>query len=160
MPRPLSFWHPTSLLATWFGSGLLPRTPGTWGSLASLPFAVAIAALGGPLALLAAAVAVFLLGLRVAELYARRSGQHDPQAIVIDEVAGQWLAIVPVAGHLPYFAVAFLLFRVFDILKVWPADQLERRLPGGLGIMADDVVAGVYAGALSYGLLRLVGSAA
>jgi phosphatidylglycerophosphatase A len=151
---PLSPWHPISLLATWFGSGLLPKAPGTWGSLAALPFAIAIVALAGTWGLLAAAVVATLLGAWAAGIYATRSGQGDPRAVVIDEVAGQWLALVPVAGDLRLYAVAFVAFRFFDIVKVWPAGRIDRELKGGWGIMLDDVVAGVYAGALSYGVAR------
>ncbi len=94
---PLPFWHPASLLATWFGSGLLPKAPGTWGSLASLPCAIVIAALAGPWGLLAAVLAVTVAGLWAADVYAARSGESDPGEVVIDEVAGQWLALVPAA---------------------------------------------------------------
>jgi phosphatidylglycerophosphatase A len=151
-PSPLSFWHPASLLATWFGSGLLPKVPGTWGSLAALPFAVLIVALAGTWGLLAAAVVATLVGVWAAGVYAARSGQHDPQRVVIDEVAGQWLALVPVAHDLRLYAVAFLAFRFFDIVKVWPAGRIDRELKGGWGIMLDDIVAGLYAAALSYGV--------
>jgi len=149
---PLPFLHPASLLATWFGSGLLPRAPGTWGSLAALPCAAAIVWAGGPGALLLAALLLFLPGVWAARRYAAQSGMEDPEQVVVDEVVGQWLALVPVAFDLPMYAVAFLAFRVFDIVKVWPADWVDRRLPGGWGIMTDDVVAGVYAAAVTYGL--------
>ena len=131
----LAFWHPASLLATWFGSGLLPWVPGTWGSLAALPFAILIAALGGPWALLAASLLAFAIGIWASEAYARHLGAKDPGVVVIDEVAGMWLALVPVAMDLPSYAFAFLFFRVFDILKVWPANIIDRRTKGGLGIM-------------------------
>ncbi len=152
---PLNFWHPISLLATWFGSGLLPKAPGTWGSLAALPFAFLIAALAGTWGLLAAAILATLVGVWAAGVYAARSGQEDPQAVVIDEVAGQWLALVPVAHDLRLYAVAFLAFRFFDIVKVWPARRIDRELKGGWGIMLDDVVAGLYAAALSTGVAQV-----
>jgi phosphatidylglycerophosphatase A len=155
-PRSLSFFHPASLLATWFGSGLLPRAPGTWGSLAALPCAAAIVWAGGPGALLLAALLLFLPGVWAASRYAAQSGLGDPQEVVVDEVVGQWLALVPVAFDLPMYAVAFLAFRVFDIVKVWPANWVDRRLPGGWGIMADDLVAGVYAAAVTYALSFLM----
>ncbi len=154
-PPPLSFWHPASLLATWFGSGLLPKAPGTWGSLAALPFAVVIAALAGPWGLLAAVLAVTVAGLWAAGVYAGRRGVDDPSEVVIDEVAGQWLALVPVALDLRLYAVAFLAFRFFDIVKVWPAGWLDRNLKGGWGIMLDDLAAGIYAGALAFGVWLL-----
>ncbi len=159
-PTPLSPWHPIGLLATWFGSGLLPKAPGTWGSLAALPFAYLIVALAGTWGLLAAAVVATLVGVWAGGVYAARSGQDDPQTVVIDEVAGQWLALAPVAHNqdLRLYAVAFLAFRFFDIVKVWPARAIDRRMKGGWGIMLDDVVAGAYAAAVTYGVV-LVGPA-
>ena len=154
--QPLPFWHPASLLATWFGSGLLPKAPGTWGSLAALPFAIVIAALAGPWGLLAAVLAVTVAGLWAADVYAARSADNDPGEVVIDEVAGQWLALVPAALDPRLYAVAFLAFRFFDIVKVWPANWLDRNLKGGWGIMLDDLAAGVYAGALTYGVSHLL----
>jgi phosphatidylglycerophosphatase A len=154
--RPLSFWHPASLIATWFGSGLLPRIPGTWGSLAALPFAVAIAGLGGPWALLAAAALAFLAGLWASGVYAKAIGVDDPGPVVIDEVAGQWLALVLVPLDPLFYVVAFAAFRVFDVLKPWPANYFDQHLSGAWGIMTDDIAAAVYAGAVTYGLVYLI----
>jgi phosphatidylglycerophosphatase A len=147
-PPPLSPWHPAALLATWFGSGLLPYAPGTWGSLAALPFAWIIASLWGQWALLGAAGLAFAVGIWAAEIYARRSRGGDPPAVVIDEVAGQWLALAVVPpDSLPY-VLGFVLFRVFDIVKPWPAGAIDRRLKSGFGIMLDDMLAGAYAAIL------------
>jgi phosphatidylglycerophosphatase A len=138
--------RPAAVLATWFGTGLLPVAPGTWGSLAALPFAWAIGGLGGRGALLAAALVAFAVGCWAAGEYERETGTKDPGAVVIDEVVGQWvtLAFVPLSPWST--ALGFVLFRAADIVKPWPASLAERRLEGGLGVMADDVVAGVYAG--------------
>ena len=160
--RGLSFWHPASLLATWFGSGLLPRAPGTWGSLAALPFAYGITAAGGPWALLAAAALAFLAGLWASGVYAATNGSHDPGQVVIDEVAGQWLTLVPLAATSRaldplYYGVAFAAFRAFDVLKPWPASYFDRRLPGVWGIMSDDVAAGAYAGILTFAAAHFLG---
>lgn len=133
------------LLATWFGSGLAPRAPGTCGSLAALPFAWVIASWGGPYALLVAAIAVFVLGIWAAGATARAEGRGDPGEVVIDEVAGIWLTLVPVTPTLLHFALGFALFRLFDIWKPWPVSLADRSLHGGLGIMADDVLAAGYA---------------
>lgn len=157
-PPALPFWSPVTLLATWFGSGLLRKAPGTFGSLAALPFAAAILWAGGSLALLIAAAAVFGLGLAVSGRYARAGGDPDPGAVVIDEVAGQWLTLVPLCLTLESFALGFLLFRFFDIAKLWPVSLAERRLSGALGIMADDIVAGLLAAAAAYGLLAAFGA--
>jgi phosphatidylglycerophosphatase A len=136
--------HPAALIATWFGSGLLPGMPGTWGSLAALPFAWAIALFIGPAGLAVAAALVFAFGWWAAVHVAAASGRDDPGFIVIDEVAAQWLVLVAAPLDWRAYASAFLLFRVFDITKPWPARTIERRVAGGLGIMLDDVVAAFY----------------
>jgi phosphatidylglycerophosphatase A len=137
--------HPAALFATWFGAGLLPWAPGSWGSLAALPCAWAICALAGPAALAAAAMLVFAAGCWAAAAVARASGHHDPGFIVIDEVAAQWLVLVAAPLDWRAYAAGFLLFRLFDIAKPWPARAIERRVAGGLGIMLDDVAAALYA---------------
>jgi phosphatidylglycerophosphatase A len=133
------------LLATWFGVGLLPRMPGTWGSLAALPFGWALASLLGVPGLAIATAALFVVGCWAAGHVAKAAGIKDPGAIVIDEVAAQWLTLLaaPLAP-LPY-ALAFLLFRLFDIWKPWPVRWADRAVGGGFGIMLDDMLAAVYA---------------
>ena len=82
------------------------------------------------------------------------SGQADPGAIVIDEVAGQWIALLPVATTVWWqWALGFALFRFFDIFKPWPVGWADRRVKGGFGVMIDDVIAGAYAGVILYGLM-------
>ncbi|MEM7169488.1 MAG: phosphatidylglycerophosphatase A [Pseudomonadota bacterium] len=154
----LSPFHPISLIATWFGSGLLPKAPGTWGSLGALPFAYAIAWIGGWQLLLAAALLAFVIGIWAGGVYAERMNLKDPGEVVIDEVAGQWLALLPVALSLEYYPLAFLAFRFFDITKIWPAKWADQRLSGGLGIMVDDMVAGLYAAIVCILAVYLVGS--
>ena len=144
----LPWWHPAALIATGFGLGLLPLMPGSWGSLAALPCAWAIRSLGGTAALAAAAAFAFAIGCWTSEKVARASGQPDPGFIVIDEVAAQWLVLLAAPLDWRAFAAAFLLFRIFDIAKPWPARLVERRVAGGLGIMLDDIVAAPYALAL------------
>ncbi len=149
---------PASWLATWFGAGLLPGAPGTWGSLAALPFAWVILAELGPFALLTAAAIVFVLGLWASARYIAGREDKDPAEVVIDEVAGQWLALTIAApGEVWHFAAGFVLFRLFDITKPWPARRAERGLPGGLGIMTDDLVAGGYAAVVGYIGLNFLG---
>ena len=138
-------------LATWFGAGLLPRAPGTWGSLAALPFACAIEWLWGQAGLALAAAAVFGIGCWAAGRYERRSGTEDPGAIVIDEVAGQWLTLAAVPLSAWSYAAGFVFFRAADILKPWPARLAERRLAGGVAVMTDDIVAAVYAALALWG---------
>ncbi len=156
--RPL--WHPVTLTATWFGSGLSPVAPGTAGSLAALPFAWILAVYLGPWGLTVASLIAVLVGLWAAQAYSIASGDEDPGAVVIDEVAGQWLALIPAAIAGPtlwQFAVGFALFRIADIGKPWPANWIDRRLSGGVGIMLDDVVAGLYAAAGLAMMLYLIG---
>jgi phosphatidylglycerophosphatase A len=137
--------HPAAFIATGGGIGLLPLAPGTWASLAALPCAWAISALAGRAALTAAAIFVFALGCWAAAAVARASGNKDPGFIVVDEVAAQWLVLVAALLDWRAYLAAFLLFRVFDIMKPWPVRAIERRVAGGLGIMLDDVAAALYA---------------
>ena len=153
---PLPFFSPVTLLATWFGSGLIPKAPGTMGSLAALPFAWALLAFCGPWELAVASVAVFAVGIWASGRYADALGRSDPGEVVIDEVAGQWIALIPaplLADKLWLaFAAGFVLFRLFDIIKPWPISWAERRFSGAWGIMIDDVIAGVFAAIGVWGL--------
>ncbi len=158
-PSPLSAWHPAAVLATWFGSGLLPKAPGTWGSLAALPFAWVIVMFGGPIALAVATLVVFLVGWWAAARYVAASGQQDPGAIVIDEVAGQWLVLIAAPQDLLSYGIGFVLFRIVDITKPWPANWADRTVHGGLGVMLDDVLAAVYAALIMAGLAMWTGGA-
>jgi phosphatidylglycerophosphatase A len=133
------------LLGTWFGVGFLPTMPGTWGSLASLPCAWAIRAASGKTGLAAAAAIIFAAGCWSAARIARASASKDPHAVVIDEVAGQCLVLLPAPLDPLSYSVGFLLFRTFDIWKPWPVRWADRHVPGGLGIMLDDLLAAVYA---------------
>ncbi len=151
-PCPLS---PLALAATWFGSGRLPWMPGTWGSLAALPFAALLHWAGGATMLMLATLLVLVGGTVVAQVYAARSGRADPSEVVIDEVVGQWATLVPLGLDPVSYLVGFAGFRLFDTLKPWPIPLFEK-LPGGWGIMADDLVAAGFAGILGYaGLIAL-----
>ena len=146
--RSLDLRDPRVLLATWFGVGLVPLAPGTAGSATALPFAWLLLQAGGPPALLAAAALVLALGLAACGAVVRATGDGDPGPVVIDEVAGQWLALLPASLSPRSFLAGFLLFRALDIVKPWPAGAIDRRLGGAPGIMLDDVVAGAYAAAI------------
>lgn len=137
-----------AIFVTWFGAGWLPGAPGTWGSLAALPFAWLILRYGDPGLLAFASVGLFALGVWASDVAARETRTVDPGWIVIDEVVGQWLTLLAAPFSVVGFAAGFLLFRLFDIWKPFPIRQLERRLDGGFGIMADDVLAAVYAAAV------------
>jgi phosphatidylglycerophosphatase A len=156
LPAGLSFWHPLALICTWFGSGLLPKVPGTWGSAAALPFAALIQWSWGNGGLAVGAVLVFIVGTVAAGPFARAAGIKDPGAIVVDEVAAQWAVLTTVPLDPVLYALSFLLFRVADIAKPWPASWCDKRLAGGFGVMADDMVAGLYAAAALFVLVRVV----
>lgn len=136
------------LLATWFLVGRMGVAPGTWGSLAALPFGWAIMAIGGGDWLAVAAAGLFVLGIWASERYATEIAAKDPGSVVVDEVVGQWIALIPATLAVDQYVVAFLAFRAMDIIKPWPAGWMDRRLSGGLGIMLDDVIAGIYAALL------------
>lgn len=149
---PLS--APVRLVATFFGAGTFPAAPGTFGSMVALPFGIALLQIPAPfgrLALLLAVTGVVALGIWAARRYCDAVQRPDAGEIVIDEVAGQWLALVFAAPDTPWhFFAAFLLFRFFDIVKIWPAGWAQDHLPGGWGVMMDDIVAGLYAAAALY----------
>lgn len=145
-------------LAFGFGAGRLPRAPGTWGSLLALPLFLLCAP--WPYHVQGAAwFALFCAGWWAAELCGRESGLEDDPRIVIDEICGQWLALLPLAplfaGGLPaaggapvlFLAAGFLLFRWLDIAKPAPINAAERHFRGGFGVMADDALAGAMAAA-------------
>jgi phosphatidylglycerophosphatase A len=137
----------STLIATLGGLGRVPFAPGTVASLTALPFAWLLAYYGGNRLLLVATLAASLLGLWACDAYARGKNAVDPSECVADELAGQWLTCAFAPLSLGGLLAAFLLFRLFDILKPWPIPLLER-YEGGLGIMADDIAAAVMAGLL------------
>ena len=136
-----------SMISTVFGVGYARFAPGTIGSLVALPLAWLILWKFGPLALAAAAICVYFIGVWSTGEHATRVGKIDPSECVVDEVAGQWLACAAAPLSLAGFAVAFILFRALDISKLWPV-SLGERLPGGWGIMTDDIIAAVISAAI------------
>lgn len=137
-------------IATGGCSGYSPVVPGTAGSLVGLLLYLPLTT-SPILVRFVAVVALFFIGVfassRVEEIWRIK----DPHAVVIDEIVGMWIALLFVPPDFTYFMVAFVLFRLFDIIKPFPARQAEL-LKGGWGIMLDDVVAGIYAGAILYGV--------
>ncbi|MBO6520800.1 MAG: phosphatidylglycerophosphatase A [Rhodospirillales bacterium] len=142
------------LIATWFGTGYSPKAPGTVGSVFALPVGWLIAVEGGIVWLGLGVVIVSVIGVWAANAYMSQAGEHDPGPVVIDEVAGQWLAMLPLAAGLTWQAVliAFVLFRLFDIWKPWPISWADKSISGGFGVMFDDILAGIAAAACLYGL--------
>lgn len=144
------------VLATWFGTGNLPAAPGTFGSLAALPFAWLLVNYGGATALAAAVVVVFVVGWWASTVYVETTGIGDPGPVVIDEVAGQWLTLLAAApGVWWHWLAGFVLFRLFDIVKPWPVGWADKRIKGGFGVMFDDILAAIYAFAFLYGLILI-----
>lgn len=148
LPAKRTFW--AWAVGTFFGAGLLSPGPGTYGSAAAMLLWLLLAYLlhPTPLALtigtIIAALAATLIGIPAATIVARESGREDPGHVVIDEVAGQLIALIAIPADWQHALVSLLLFRLFDILKPPPIRQLER-LPEGTGIMLDDVAAGIFA---------------
>lgn len=132
-------------LASLWGVGRLPYGPGSWGSLAALAPGVVLLALGGPLLVAAASFALCWLGWRAVAALPDDVQRADAGWIVIDEAAGQWLALAGLATlSIAGVIAAFLLFRLFDIAKPWPVSWADRQ-PGAVGIMLDDMLAGALA---------------
>lgn len=136
--------NPVHLLAFGFGSGAAARAPGTWGSLAAIPLWYTFAWLPGPIYWGIVLVA-FLVGIWLCGQTARDLKVHDHGGIVWDEFVGMWIALGLFPEQIVGVLLAFTLFRLFDVVKPWPINWLDDRLPGGLGIMVDDVVAGLMA---------------
>ncbi|MGA0393687.1 MAG: phosphatidylglycerophosphatase A [Rhodospirillales bacterium] len=143
-PRKLIF-HPAGMIATCGGIGFLPVAPGTWASLAALPVAWIIVVNLGQLGLAITAAGALLAGIWAGGRIETLQEEKDPSAVVIDEVAGQWVALLAVPPDFVLYAIGFGLFRLADIFKPWPVSWAEG-LPGGFGVMMDDVLAGIYAG--------------
>ncbi len=135
------------IAATFFGSGYFPIAPGTLASgLTALAYFLLLGRLAWPLQALVI-LAVFGIGVPAASWYARELNRKDPGLIVIDETAGQLVALLGVVPEIRAVFLGFFLFRLFDIIKPYPIKKLER-LPGGWGIMADDIGAGIAAAAV------------
>jgi phosphatidylglycerophosphatase A len=146
---------PVHFVAFGFGAGLAPKAPGTFGSLVGLLAAWGLIAL--PLPWRAAAVlAVVAAGIWICGESARRLQRHDDQRIVLDEIAGVLLTSLAVVEKSVFaFALVFVFFRFFDILKPWPIRDVDHSLKGGLGIMLDDLIAAFYA-AVCVATIRVV----
>jgi phosphatidylglycerophosphatase A len=139
------------VVATWFGCGMVPKAPGTMGAIGAIPLYLLVAR-GGRAGVAAGALAVTAIGIWAASAVARDLGKKDPQIVVVDEVAGMLVTMLPMPD-VTWRAIlcGFLLFRLFDVTKPWPTRRFEA-LPGGWGIVMDDVVAGVFGACVMVGL--------
>ncbi|WP_374448698.1 phosphatidylglycerophosphatase A [Stella sp.] len=142
---PVGFFHPAHLVATGFGVGRIPWAPGTWGSAAALAPGVALHWWLGPLWLAVAALLVLAAGAFATERLLARGATHDPPYVVVDEIGGQWLALVPAVPDPLSVGLAFVFFRLFDVAKPGPIGWVDRNLVGSIGAMLDDGLAGVAA---------------
>lgn len=146
---------PVMFLAFGFGSGLAPRAPGTLGTLAAVPLYLVLSQLSLPFYLLLVA-GISVAGIWICQQAADRLGVHDHPGIVWDEFAGFLVTMSVAPGPWPWLVAGFVLFRVFDIWKPWPISWVDRHCKGGLGIMLDDLLAGVLAAGVLYILVRVV----
>ena len=156
MPDPQSnlpspYRSPAQFFAFGFGSGLAPKAPGTFGTLAAVPFYVLLAQLGPGLYSVALLI-TFVFGVWVCEAASRQLQVHDHPGIVWDEFVGYWITMFALPPDWVWILAGFVAFRVFDIVKPWPIGALDKRVGGGMGIMIDDVVAGAMACALLHSI--------
>ncbi|MCW9014956.1 MAG: phosphatidylglycerophosphatase A [Gammaproteobacteria bacterium] len=152
---PVSFLkNPVHFLALGFGSGLMPKAPGTFGTLAAIPVYLLFSLLSMEL-YIAAVILLSLVGVWICGYTSRKLGVHDHPGIVIDEFAGYLITMIALPTTGLWIVVGFILFRIFDILKPWPISWLDKHVHGGLGIMLDDILAGFFALCIAHLLIFL-----
>jgi phosphatidylglycerophosphatase A len=155
-PVPDSVWqNPWQFIAFGFGSGTIPFAPGTFGTLITIPFYLALRPLNDVHYFIVTTVIVIACML-VCEKVSRDVGIHDHQGMCLDEVAGFLVTMYAAPHHWLWIIVGFVLFRLFDIWKPWPIAFIDRRVGGGFGMVLDDVLAGIYACAVLQGLVWMV----
>lgn len=147
--------QPVHLFAFGFGAGLMPRAPGTFGTLVAVPIVVLVMQFGWIAHLTFAAIAA-VAGIWICGESARRLGVHDHPGIVWDEITGYTVTMLAAPPDWYWLLAGFVLFRFFDILKPWPIREADHSLHGGLGIMLDDVIAGVFAAAILLAIKHFV----
>lgn len=130
--------------ATWFFTGIIPSAPGTWGSLAALPFATLAYSFGITLSSISIAL-ILIISIPISGMAAKIMRMEDPSSVVIDEVAGIFVTLFWIPVSWTGVIAGFVLFRIFDILKPFPIGLIDKKVRGGRGIVFDDVVAGIYA---------------
>lgn len=137
--------HPVHAFSLGFGSGLLPKAPGTWGTVAALPIWCVMLCWQQPLALWGFWLVLTLFSIYCAQYTSDALGVHDHKAIVCDEIVGYLLVLLCLPHTLLWLVLGFLFFRFFDIAKPWPIGWCDRHIPGGLGIVVDDLAAACFA---------------
>lgn len=142
--KPSVWTNPVHFLAFGLGSGLAPKAPGTFGTLAAIPFYLLFQYLPMWNYLLVIVVSI-VLGIWLCDRTSKDLGVHDHPGIVWDEFVGYWITMIAAPAGWLWVVIGFVLFRIFDIWKPWPISWLDKKVDGGLGIMVDDLVAGVFA---------------
>jgi len=138
------FRDPFLFVAFGFGAGLSPKAPGTMGTVVAVPLFILLSKLDH-LAYVLIVIAAALFGIWVCGKASERLGVHDHGGIVWDEIVGYWITMIGMPVSLSSIALGFILFRFLDIVKPWPINYIDRHVQGGLGIMLDDIAAGVFA---------------
>lgn len=152
LPKP-DMKHPVHFLAFGFGSGLSPKAPGTAGTMAAIPVLYLMSFLTNIQYLIVLSL-VIIFGIWLCGQSSKRLGVHDHPGIVWDEFAGLFVTMIAVPFTWGTVVAGFILFRLFDILKPWPINLLDKKVSGGLGIMLDDLLAGAFALAILQLLLK------
>ena len=145
------------LFLTFFYTGLLPKAPGTWGTLAGAVVGVLILNSLGLQTLFMSMILITVIAINEINKEEATSGIHDASEIVVDEVAGIWLAMSMSGATMTQIVLSFLFFRLFDIWKPSVIGRIDREVKGGLGVMGDDLVAGIFAGVASAGVYQAMG---
>ena len=148
----LNFKNPWILIATWFGSGVFLPASGTWGTIATLPFAIPIWLFAGKMGLAAFLVLVFILGMKASSVFEKETNTHDSGLIVVDEVIGFTIALLVIPFDAVWITIAFFAFRGFDTVKPWPISWVDIHTKGAWGVIADDIAAGIATALLLLGL--------
>jgi phosphatidylglycerophosphatase A len=148
--------NPAVFIATMGGIGWLPKAPGTFGALVTLPIAWVITTLIGPVGLVIFCILIFFAGMWSTNYYSRITKTEDSSHCVIDECLGQCIVLLPITTDPILYIIGFVCFRFFDILKPWPTNWCDRTIKGGFGIMLDDVMAAIQAIIVMFLLTKVI----
>lgn len=152
--KRMVFTNPLHFLSFGFGSGLMPKAPGTWGTVVAIPVWYGLSFLTLPYYLIAT-LALSIIGIGLCHYTAKKLGVHDHPGIVWDEICGYLIAMIAIPVTWQWALAGFILFRFFDILKPWPIKWLDKKVHGGFGIMVDDILAGAFAFIVLYAVENL-----
>ena len=151
------FKYPSFFISTGFGIGLAPIAPGTFGSILGIVFFLLITPLYlSTFWMVIVLVAIFIISQISISLTLKRIDETDPQEVVIDEILGMMMTLTVIPLDPKWFLAAFVIFRVADIIKPWPASYIDKNMKGGLGVMLDDVIAGIYTAIIMYFLNLII----